>query len=114
MQRTCLTELFASLLAQNAALSMLRLWLCIACSTPAAKLNAWPNYVRDLSAAQRVKAGVVRGICPAIHAAGPPDSEVTPPEKRKGKLWEFYREVTSQGWPVDCHSYTTNFRCAAA
>eukprot|EP00891_Asterochloris_glomerata_P008333 jgi/Astpho2/8333/fgenesh1_pm.00122_%23_16_t len=42
--------------------------------------------------------------------AGPPDSEVTPPEKRKGKLWEFYREVTSQGWPVDCHSYTTNFR----
>ncbi|KAK9814335.1 hypothetical protein WJX72_004109 [[Myrmecia] bisecta] len=48
--------------------------------------------------------------------AGPADQEAVPAAKRKGLLWDLYRQLTEDGWVVDTNSYTTciRFKCRSS
>ena len=45
-----------------------------------------------------------------LRAAGSSSQEDVEPQERKGALWECYRQLLSEGWTPDVHSYTTSFR----
>ncbi|KAG2432634.1 hypothetical protein HXX76_008974 [Chlamydomonas incerta] len=47
------------------------------------------------------------------HAAGSIDQDATPPQDRKGPLWDLYRTLHADGWSLDANGYTTSFRVHA-
>eukprot|EP00955_Chlamydomonas_euryale_P066977 359706-Chlamydomonas_euryale.AAC.2 len=46
-------------------------------------------------------------------AAGPVFQNTTPPCKREGLLWEWFRKLEADDWSLDANGYTTSFRMHA-